>query len=78
MKRETRTGKTYAYRTLLSFKTSLAYYFFNFTLDNGVRCEAIFVGYNSIPNIVRCPVLILRPDYGKEGCFINNRLILKN
>ena len=38
-----RAGKAYAYRM-----TSVTYNFFNFTPDNCVRCEAAFVGHNSI------------------------------
>ena len=67
IKRETRAGKPYAYRMLLSFKTLVAYNFFlNFTPDNCARCKAVFVGYDLMPDIVRCPVLIFRPDYGKK------------
>ena len=63
IKRKTRTGKAYGYRMLLSFKTSVTYKKnVNFKPDNCVRCEAAFVGHNSIflPDIVRCLVLIFR------------------
>ena len=43
MKMKTRTAKTYAYRMLLNFKTSVTYIFLTST-DNCVRCEAPFVG----------------------------------
>ena len=37
------------YRMLLSFKMSITYKkTFNFTPDNCVRCEAAFIGHNSI------------------------------
>ena len=37
------------YRMLLSFKMSITYKkTFNFTPDNCVRCEAAFIGNNSI------------------------------
>ena len=50
IKRENRTGKAYA-----SFKKLVAYnFFYNFTPDNCVRCEAVLVGYDSMPDIVRC------------------------
>ena len=43
------TVKTYAYRMLLSFKTSVTYKkIFNFTPNNFVRCEPALVGHNSI------------------------------
>ena len=43
IKREIRTGKAHVYRLLLVFKTSVPYNFFNFTPDNCVLCEAVFV-----------------------------------
>ena len=48
--RKTRVGKAYAYQMLLSFKTSVIYklFFFNFTPDNCVSCDAAVVGHNSI------------------------------
>ena len=49
VKRKTRPGNDYAYRMPLSSKTSETYKnFFDFTPDNCVRCEAVFVGHNSI------------------------------
>ena len=39
-KRKTKSGKTYGYQMLVSFKTLVT--FFNFTPDNGVRSEAAF------------------------------------
>ena len=49
MKRKTRVGKAYTYRILLRFKTSVIYKKkFNFTPDSCVRCEAAFVGHNSV------------------------------
>ena len=64
MKRKSRPGKVYAYRMLVSFKTSVTYEKKNnFTLDNYVRSPAAFVGHDStMPDTVRCPVLIFRPD----------------
>ena len=48
MKRIIRAEKAYTYRMLLSFKTSVTYHKkLNFAADNCVRCEAVFVGYNS-------------------------------
>ena len=68
IKRENRTGKAYA-----SFKKLVAYnFFYNFTPDNCVCCEAVLVGYDSMPDIVPYLVLIFSPDD-----FINNRCILK-
>ena len=68
IKRENRTGKAYA-----SFKKLVAYnFFYKFTPDNCVRCEAVLVGYDSMPDIVPCLVLIFSPDD-----FINNRRIFK-
>ena len=42
----------------------LRLYYLNFTPDNCVRCEAAFVGHNSIflQDIVRCLVIIVRLD----------------
>ena len=54
IKRKTRTEKVYPYRMLLSFKTSVAHIFFNFTSDNCVRSQTAFVGHNSTSDIVRC------------------------
>ena len=45
---KTRAGKAYTYRMLLSFKTSVTYKKNYVTPDNCVRCEAAFVGHNSI------------------------------
>ena len=71
IKRENRTGKAYAYQIILSFKKLVAYnFFYNFTPDNCVSCKAVVVGYDSMPDIVRCLVLIFSPDD-----FINNRRI---
>ena len=39
-KRKTKSGRTYGYQMLVSFKTLVT--FFNFTPDNGVRSEAAF------------------------------------
>ena len=39
-KRKTKSGKTYGYQMLVSFKTLVT--FFNFTPDSGVRSEAAF------------------------------------
>lgn len=43
-----RAGKVYAYRILLSFKTSVTSNFFNFRQDNCVRCETVFLRHNSV------------------------------
>ena len=43
IKRETRAGKAYAYRMLLSLKILVT-----FTPDNCARCEPVLVRYNSI------------------------------
>ena len=40
--------------------------------------EAVFIGYNSMLDIVPCLVLIFRTAYGKKRCFINNRYISRN
>ena len=49
IKRKNRVGKAYAYQMFLSFKTSVTCdFFFNFTPDNCVGCEADLIGYNSI------------------------------
>ena len=48
IKRKTRAGKTYAYRMLLSFETSLTCnFFFNYTPNKCVLCEGVIVGNNS-------------------------------
>ena len=50
IERKTRAVKTYAYLMLLSLKNLVTFEKkFNFTPDNScARCEADFVGYNSI------------------------------
>ena len=48
IKRKTRAEKAYLSRMLLSYKTSITYNFFNFTPENCVHYEAVFVGHNSI------------------------------
>ena len=56
IKRRTRTGKVYAHRMLLSFKTLVSYKKMNFKSDNCVHCEAAIVQYNSIfclPDLLR-------------------------
>ena len=73
IKRETRAGKVYAYRMLLSFKTLVTFKIFYFTPVNCVRCGAVFVGYNSIYMSGADSGLIME----KERCFIDNRNILK-
>ena len=64
--RKTKRVKVYAYRMLLKFETSVIYKsFFNFTPDNCVRCEAAFIGHNSIfCRTLHCVlVLKFRLDY---------------
>ena len=47
--KQNKAVNTYAYRMLLSFKTSVTYInFFNFKPDISVRCEAAFVRHHSI------------------------------
>ena len=49
IKRKVWAGNVYANRMLLNYKTSVTYKnIFDFTPDNCVRCEAAFVGHNSI------------------------------
>ena len=73
IRRETRAGKVYAYRMLLSFKTLVTFKIFYFTPVNCVRCEAVFVGYNSIYMSSADSGLIME----NERFFIDNRNILK-
>ena len=63
MKRKTRKPENaYAYRMLLSFKTSVTYIKKNLLhAESCVHCEAVFIVHDSIflPGIVRCLIFTL-------------------
>ena len=70
IKRKPRPWKAYAYQMLVSFKKLVNQKKGGQVwLNTCVRCKAYFVEHSSgfLPDIVRCTVLIFRPDNSIDG-----------